>query len=819
MKKVCLIFFMCFVAVLPRGSFAASQEEAAAELKKEINEIVDEATKELSAAGAAKVQTYANEAAAVAKPGNAESTATITISGMVSDNAGPLVGASISSESTLSKGVQSDAEGKFEFKNFPANSRVKISYIGMKTVILDNDKISNIVLEEDTTLLDEDVASGCIPNKECNIPELDEEGNCVQDEKKQCKVLEKGICSKDNDAYKCVKKQSKPAEPEIDPEEQKRIEEKKKIDAEAMKKLVANENAMKEKENSTANKLLGGAAIGSAGMGGKMLLSGMAEQSADKAIQEEMQGVLNSMYCKVPGSTKINYGTTDNPLPGDGVQMAEMRGEYERIATQLKSDKESLGMMPGIEAETVFDKRSSGLYDKDTAGYKVREGEGNIASVFGALSGNEKDKALWDAQLAESKTQVNAGIGLAATGVVGGIVGNMLINKDAPKENSKQILQERKDKLAALNKKIREVIPDPVVIAPANVCTGIFKTGEDGECECINGGDTGENCKCSEGQALQGDRCATCPAGQQPNDDRIGCKETPKDICAGKDASLFEGNEKGECVCKNNKEERPIGTCVCPKNSEPVGDACKPCDDGATSDGLGVCVLPPAAQDCPITGQQKIKDKCQCTEDTILNTEKNACIACGKGENANADQTECVKPAVVFKDAQGKSLFNPGNWTLSDLGKRQVEEYKTKIASIQQNPICYVVVGHSDKRGINPSKNECLKNNEALSKCRADVVSKELNFNKNNSLVYGVGPIACEKDGNAEECRKVIIVAYPYACTDTANIFGPGGESVGVDILKNLGGGDLASTASGSLGGGGAGGGGIAGVVGQVVGK
>ncbi|MDR1361270.1 MAG: hypothetical protein LBJ18_03095 [Rickettsiales bacterium] len=222
--------------------------------------------------------------------------------------------------------------------------------------------------------------------------------------------------------------------------------------------LLANENAMKEKENSAANKALGAGAMGAVGMGGKMLLSGMAEQSADKAIQEEMQGVLNSMYCKVPNGTKINYGTTDNPLPGDGVAMAEMRAEYERIATQLKSDKEMLGMLPGIESETVFDKSATGLYDKDTAGYKVRQGEGNIASVFGSLAGNDKDKAAWDAQTAESKTQVNAGIGLAATGVVGGIVGNMLINKDAPKENSAEIMARRnaaQKKLDGLSQKLK----------------------------------------------------------------------------------------------------------------------------------------------------------------------------------------------------------------------------------------------------------------------------------------------------------------------------------------------------------------------------
>jgi hypothetical protein len=52
--------------------------------------------------------------------------------------------------------------------------------------------------------------------------------------------------------------------------------------------LRDNAQAMKDKERSLENRLLGAAAIGATGIGGMQLASGLAEQSADKAAEQDM---------------------------------------------------------------------------------------------------------------------------------------------------------------------------------------------------------------------------------------------------------------------------------------------------------------------------------------------------------------------------------------------------------------------------------------------------------------------------------------------------------------------------------------------------
>ena len=91
-----------------------------------------------------------------------------------------------------------------------------------------------------------------------------------------------------------------------------------------------------------------------------------------------------------------------------------------------------MGLTPGIESETLLDKSTAGLYDNESTGKK----SGAFASVSDALSGNADAKDAWNAQKSEASKKVTTGIVAAGVGIVGGAVGNMLINKDSTKESS-----------------------------------------------------------------------------------------------------------------------------------------------------------------------------------------------------------------------------------------------------------------------------------------------------------------------------------------------------------------------------------------------
>ena len=68
------------------------------------------------------------------------------------------------------------------------------------------------------------------------------------------------------------------------------------------------------REQSTANKLLGAAAIGAGGIGGMMLASGIAAQQADQAATRDMTAYIATFRC--------NYGT------GQNIRAAKHKSHY-----------------------------------------------------------------------------------------------------------------------------------------------------------------------------------------------------------------------------------------------------------------------------------------------------------------------------------------------------------------------------------------------------------------------------------------------------------------------------------------------------------
>ena len=100
-------------------------------------------------------------------------------------------------------------------------------------------------------------------------------------------------------------------------EEQKEIDE-----------LKDNATAMKDKEQSTANKLIGAAGIGATGIGGMMLASGLAEQSADTDAETAMRAYLETFYCKI-GKKVWHYNSRSYSQCGEFCQCNDSTFEGE----------------------------------------------------------------------------------------------------------------------------------------------------------------------------------------------------------------------------------------------------------------------------------------------------------------------------------------------------------------------------------------------------------------------------------------------------------------------------------------------------------
>ena len=221
-----------------------------------------------------------------------------------------------------------------------------------------------------------------------------------------------------NDRRSCIR-------PTLTEEEsQKKIEE-----------LQKNADEMKKTEQSTANKLLGGASIAATGIGGMQLASAIAENRADDAAERDMAAYLATFRCDYGQGRNIMGGETDVQLPG-GNNLIELKQQFMELATDLKTRKDALELPAGIESEVILDSAAMGLYDDESLGIT----DGTYTSLSRALSDPDgADAAEWAQQRSDTKSQLTTGAVMAGVGIVGGVVGNLLINRDAPDEKSDEI--------------------------------------------------------------------------------------------------------------------------------------------------------------------------------------------------------------------------------------------------------------------------------------------------------------------------------------------------------------------------------------------
>lgn len=193
---------------------------------------------------------------------------------------------------------------------------------------------------------------------------------------------------------------------------------KRKYTPEEIAKLEEEARAAKEREQSGANKMLGGLSMAAAGIGGMQLMQGMAEKKADEDAKADMEAYMSTIKCGHGGAKNIPYNESGH-TPEESRQLADARLKYTVLATKLKSAKESLDMQPGIESELIID-TTNGLYD-------------NSGTDTGGIQ-HHFDTATERADSGSGQKRMIAGGVAAGAGVIGGVVGNAAINgekKDA----------------------------------------------------------------------------------------------------------------------------------------------------------------------------------------------------------------------------------------------------------------------------------------------------------------------------------------------------------------------------------------------------
>ena len=343
---------------------------------------------------------------------------------------------------------------------------------------------------------------------------------------------------------------------------------KKKID-----ELQKNADAMKEKEQSTANKLLGGAAIGATGIGAMQAASAYSEQQADEEAEQAMKAYLATFHCNYGGGINVQGGEKEVQLPG-GNELINLYAEYVNLANNLKVRKAALDMRPGIESEAILDSATSGLYD-DVA---IGKTSGAFTSLARALMDPEgEDAKAWAAQKDASAQKMKTGLTMAGIGAVGGAVGNLLINKNSEKENSKEI----NAKYEKLKKKLEQdiaAIPPQTAPCPSGTsgnkhpdCTcndtsKIFNP-DTNACDSCSGGKIVQNgeCKCPSDKPLWDNTSNQCIA--RPTSCTPQCTPTEGDhLIVKQDCSCTCSDgydyQDGKCTCTGDNKKEENGKCI-----------------------------------------------------------------------------------------------------------------------------------------------------------------------------------------------------------------------------------------------------------------
>ena len=656
------------------------------------------------------------------------------------------------------KGISADIDGNFSLTVPDSVSQIKISRTGYEEQIFDvpaNNNMDKIKLTEIQTELDEVVVAGCTPHEDDNSKSLardivgqkchpitcvsdrykltnprsvqsrnyrkevcigsaDEDGPCED----FCKVTDKcetiivGDACEDQVGKECQSNDTNANQSKYDwinnelvcviqkcadgyrPSSDQRScirptlteeESQKKID-----ELQKNADAMREKEQSTANRLLGGLSIGATGIGGMQLASAVAENRADDAAERDIAAYLATFRCDYGAGRNIAGGETDVQLPG-GNTLFQLRQEFATLSTDVKTRKEALGLAPGIESEVVMDSANMGLYDDVSLGRT----DGAYTSLSRALSNpTGADAAEWAQQRADTSSQLKTGAIVAGVGIVGGIVGDLLINHDAPKEQSDKI-NAKYEPLKKLRDEIEKLSDNNVGAQCPSDATG-----------------THPNCKCTNTKQIYNgntNACDTCPGDLVADTSGTNCV-CPAGTVPGKANACVIPTNEPECVTTEHTQIADDGTCTC------------------------------------TDGYQKVGNVCLCQSPIYYVNDEGQCVI------GTPPETSVVEESI---NLPADSLFDLNKSELKTEAESALKNFATNVTTAQsgQPSYCITITGHTDKTG-NDSINKPLS--ERRAKAVADYLTAQ-GIPTANIISSGVGSSQCESNGNQPTCRKVVV--------------------------------------------------------------
>lgn len=469
--------------------------------------------------------------------------------------------------------------------------------------------------------------------------------------------------------------------------------------------LQENANAMKEREQSLANKLIGGAAIGAMGIGGMQLASAMAEQNADTDAEMDMAAYLATFRCDYGAGRNITGGETNIQLPGANT-LLPIYNEYTTLAADLKLRKESLGMAPGIESEVILDAATSGLYDNESVGITG----GAYTSLSRALSDpSGADAAAWAAQRAETQSQLTTGAIVAGAGALVGIAGNVLANYvgDKPREMSDEI----RAKYEPLKK-----LHDDTVALPNNEQGAQCPSGTTG---------TFPNCVCPDATK------------QVFNTSSVAC-----DTCPGDQVVV-----NNQCACPDGTVPGENDTCV-----TPTTDVEPQCDETAGHVTVN-----------PDTGQ------CTCTDGYVLSSDALPKCECPELTHELNTDGQCVIKQPVLETEPitlpAQNLFALGSANLTTAAQQTLQDFVTDFNAqfAGQDAYCIKIVGNTDTTGSDKRNAQLSKQRADAVKSALSAAG----LSATNMYAVGAGAENCTETPQGQpddKCRNVTVTATNAAC-------------------------------------------------------
>ena len=495
--------------------------------------------------------------------------------------------------------------------------------------------------------------------------------------------------------------------------------------------LQENAQKMRDKETSTANKLLGAAGIGATGIGGMQVASALAEQNADADAETAMRAYLATFHCNYGDGKNIAGGTKNVEIPG-GNELIGLYSEYVNLANNLKMRKTALGLRPGIESEPILDSATSGLYDDVSTGIT----SGAYASLARALQNPDGPDAIaWAAQKDKTADKLKTGAIVAGVGALGSLAGNLAINSGAKNRERSAEINAKYDALkqvfVAFEQEINNITPEPQKCSQFSGTTG---TGNAPNCTCKN---------TNERFFADRDGCVACPTN-------------------------MTYNNSNECVCITGYHDEN-GTCVLDRPDCNLSglktDKCECIENATAQNNICTCT----------DGYYDKNGKCE----KVKNLEDGEEIYSKK---FNSDQ--------LF--ISGKStLTDKAKAAIKDLITNINKNTQAKEV-IQSGSYCITITGHTDRTKFRPGSS---MNNQKLSENRANAVKNELIsasnplFSENNITTSGKAESECTTDKyplpNDAQCRRVDIVINVGKCGDQPSQSTAGTKAVTSSAASN----------------------------------